>query len=918
LNQAHRRRRLAEAIFLMLSTAAAEQAAAQSVTFDLPAEEAVTTIPLFGRQANLQILAPADQLLGIRTHAVQGTMEAREALRQLLEGTGLFVAADDGRTIILRLETPREAGPDTPSNFQGREARVDEIMVTATRRSESLQDVPIALTAISGSTLQQLNVLTFDDLAKYVPGVTTAGTGPGQSEIYIRGVSTSRDGPQVAGAFGAFPNVAVYLDDQSVQLPGRNLDIYMADMQRIEVLAGPQGTLYGAGAEAGAIRYITNPVKLNQWEGTASASYSFTAHGDPNSSVQAVLNIPVIDDVFALRALVYNDRRGGYITNVPGTFTRSATDGGIVNYFGGVVPANSATLSNYGIAGGAFNPVSYSGARLSGLFQFDRDWSLLVQQSDQNLQADGSFAYDPLLGDLAVMQYNPSSDKDRFGSTAWTLNGRVGALKLVYAGSYLVRNIDQVADYTAYSRGQYADYYQCDGPRWTRGASAVCYSPSAYWHDVERNTHQSHEVRISTPDQARVRGIAGVFWEQVSIESSQNFSYGDEAAGFAPIGPAPGVARFDPGVRPAGVVYFTDLTRGYRQRAAFGELSVDLIPDRLTLSAGTRIFRFDNFEKGQNDSAHGCRHIDPCAPPDGSFQSFDLTQVNTGHKQKIDVSFKAGGGIRVYASYSEGFRPGGFNHNVHLLLPSSPLYGKFSIPSFYGSDGLNNYEIGWKTQLLSRRLQFNGAVYWDKWEHAQIDIYDPGLYGNSEFIVNGPNYRIRGVQTDATWRATEQLTLSGVATWNQTAQLNEPSVQGLTGVIPLFPTRGVGTSLANAPPFQGTLRVRYEFPVGGVRMHFDASGQHTAHSYASVVTQGAFGDPSFDLAAYSSFDAAAGFASGVWEVEAYAQNLTDSRGELYKSSISGPTLTTVSRPRTVGIRFSLKIHASPRDSTGSD
>ena len=915
----YRRRRLAEAILLALgSTAAAESAAAQSVGFDLPAEDAVTAIPLFGRQANLQILAPANQLRGIKTHAVQGAMEARAALRLLLEGTGLFIAADDGRTIILRFETPAEAGPDNSSNFQDLEPRVDEIIVSATRRSESLQDVPIALTAVSGSALQEMNVLTFDDFAKYVPGLSTAGTGPGQSEIYIRGISTSRDGPQVSGAFGSFPNVSVYLDDQSVQLPGRNLDIYVADMQRIEVLAGPQGTLYGAGAEAGAIRYITNPVKLNQWEGTASASYSSTAHGDPNSSIQAVLNVPLIDDALALRALVYGDHRGGYITNVPGTFSRSPTDAGIVNYFGGTVPPNSTTLSNYGIAGDAFNPVAYSGARLSGLFQLDRDWTFLLQQSYQALEADGSFAYDPSLGDLAVMQYNPSHDKDRFESTAWTVNGRFRGLKLVYSGSYLVRNIDQVQDYTAYSRGHYAAYYQCDGPRWTPGTSAVCYSPSSYWHDVERNTHQSHEVRISTPDEARVRGIAGVFWEDLKIESSQNFSYGDEAAGFAPIGPVPGVPRFDPEQRPGGVVYLTDITRGYRQRAAFGELSADIIPDKLTVSAGTRAYRFDNFEQGQNDSAHGCRNINPCVPPNGVFQLYDLTQVNTGHKQKIDVSFKPRDGIRVYATYSEGFRPGGFNHDVGLLLPSSPVYGKFSIPTFYGSDGLKNYEIGWKTQLFSRRLQFNGAAYWDKWENAQILIYDPGLYGNSEFIVNGPNYRIRGVQSDITWRATEQLTLSAAATWNQTEQLNEPSLQSATGIIALFPTRGVGSSLANAPPFQGTLRVRYELPVGGARMHVEAAGQHTAHSYASVVTQGAFGNPSYDLAAYSSFDAAAGFASGVWEVEAYAQNLTDSRGELYKSSVSGPLLTTVSRPRTIGIRFSVKIDASQHNPTESN
>ena len=131
-------------------------------------------------------------------------------------------------------------------------------MVTATRRTENLQNVPIAITALTGAALQQLNVQTLDDYVKYVPGVTITGFGPGQNEIYMRGLSTSHDGAQVSGGYAQFPNVAVYLDDQSVQLPGRNLDVYAADMERIEILEGPQGTLYGAGAQAGAIRYITN------------------------------------------------------------------------------------------------------------------------------------------------------------------------------------------------------------------------------------------------------------------------------------------------------------------------------------------------------------------------------------------------------------------------------------------------------------------------------------------------------------------------------------------------------------------------------------------------------------------------------------------------------------------------------------
>src|SRR6202023_2951294 len=156
----------------------------------------------------------------------------------------------------------------------------------------------------------------FDDVVKYLPNVTLAGAGPGQSNIYMRGLSIGPGTIQGGGAVGDFPNVAVYLDDQSAQLPGRNLDVYAADLERIEVLEGPQGTLFGAGAEAGVIRYITNKPKLNVTEGNVNAGYSVTAHGDPNANVAAVLNLPVIPQTMAVRAVIYDDKRGGYINNV--------------------------------------------------------------------------------------------------------------------------------------------------------------------------------------------------------------------------------------------------------------------------------------------------------------------------------------------------------------------------------------------------------------------------------------------------------------------------------------------------------------------------------------------------------------------------------------------------------------------------
>jgi iron complex outermembrane receptor protein len=176
------------------------------------------------------------------------------------------------------------------------EGEIPDVVVTAERRSESVQDVPITIQAMTNETLKELNVSTADDFIKYLPNVSLATNGPSQGNIFMRGLGLFTFGAQSSGTIQGFPNVALYLDDQSGQLPSRNLDVYAADLERIEVLEGPQGTLFGGSAEAGVIRYITNKPKLNVTEGNVEAGYGTTAHGDPNSSVTATLNLPLIQD----------------------------------------------------------------------------------------------------------------------------------------------------------------------------------------------------------------------------------------------------------------------------------------------------------------------------------------------------------------------------------------------------------------------------------------------------------------------------------------------------------------------------------------------------------------------------------------------------------------------------------------------
>src|SRR5450432_1337381 len=580
---------------------------------------------------------------------------------------------------------------------------LQEITVTANRRSQSMQDVPIAMQAFTAQALEQLNVQTLDDYVKYLPNVTTANNGPGQNEVFMRGLSAGAQPSQGSGSTGLYPNVAIYFDNQSGQLPNRNLDIYAADIDRIEVLEGPQGTLFGSGAEAGAIRYITNAPKLNVTEGNVNAGYSVTAHGDPNTNVTAVLNVPLIADTLAVRAVIYNDRRGGYINNVPATFTRKASDIGIgyAQYPTGCggggtpcqVPPDSAAINNNSIAARAINPATYQGIRASALWNINTDWNALVTESYQTIDAEGVFYQMPNGSDgeplpkQSVTLFNNSFNKDKFENTAWTINGRFGDLKAVYTGAYLVRNVSQIQDYTNYARGVYADYYQCHGAEPANGLASKCYSPSTTWTETEHNTHQSHEFRLSTPDDWRFRGIAGAFWEELKIQDQLNWLYKTLPACTTAVtvgcltdpAPAPGSSASNPNTRNDNIAFFNDVHRGYKQSAFFTSLDFDIIPKVLTVTGGTRYYNFDNTETGAVTGSFGCYEAGP-APCLASATNIDAENLHTkfkGFKSRANLTWHILPDVLVYYTWSQGFRPGAFNRSSACYIADDkgvPLY----------------------------------------------------------------------------------------------------------------------------------------------------------------------------------------------------------------------------------------------------
>jgi outer membrane receptor protein involved in Fe transport len=870
-----------------------------------------------------------------------------------------------------------QAAPATDADANANADSIQEITVTAQRRTENMQDVPISIQAMTAETLQQLHVATFDDYIKYLPNVTTANNGPGQNEVFMRGLSAGSQPSQGSASTGLWPNVAIYLDNQSGQLPNRNLDIYAADLNRIEVLEGPQGTLFGSGAEAGVIRYITNEPKLNVTEGNVEAGYGVTAHGNPNTDLTAVLNLPLIADTMAVRAVIYSDQRGGYIDNVPATFTRKNTDIGIhyANYpaVGGqcpdgqpnggyCVPPGSPAINNNSVAARAINPVTYQGIRVEALYKFNDDWNALITQSYQDMNSQGVFYQQPNASDgaplrpLEVTIFNDAFDKDRFESTAWTVNGKFGELKAVYTGGYLVRKVEQVGDYTNYARGVYADYYQCYGPGSGGEANLAptCFSPSATWHSDERNTHQQHEFRLSTPDDWRVRAIAGAFWEDNQLFDQTGWNYktvpsctSNGAVGtpgntgcFTPIGTAPGTTVVNPGVQGPNTSFYQDTVRQTKQTAFFASADFDVIPKVLTITAGTRHFRFDNSSAGSVTGSFGC--FDQGAPAGGcnggayNLNAQNLHDTESGFKSRGNVTWHITPDHMVYYTYSQGFRPGGFNQNGG----TAHAYGtdgvqQYLIPSSYQSDKLTNNEIGWKTEFFNHRLQWNGAVYRENWDNVQVAFFDPGLVGNIFYNANGQNFLIKGIETSLVARVTSELTLQGAASWNNSRQTNSPALIDNNPLSANFgkpitqncdstgancapvtnPFGPIGAPSADAPPIQFSLRARYEWSFAGYTPFVQFAATHSGHSFTqagsnpTIAEAGAVstGRLRFENPAYTTFDASFGVAKDAWYANVHVENLSNSNASTFVSTDQFIVAQTPLRPRVIGASFGYKF-----------
>ena len=877
------------------------------------------------------------------------------------------------------------AAPADQAEATAASTGLQEVTVTAQRRTENVQDVPITVQVLTGATLTQLNVTNFNDVLKYTPNVTYSGNGPGTGNIFMRGLGGIGSGNQSQSTTAAFPNVALYLDDQSMQFPARNNDPYVVDLERIEVLEGPQGTLFGGGAQAGAIRYITNKPKLNALSGDFNLGYGYTAGGDHNSQLNGVLNVPIIPDVLGVRAVFFNEHQGGYISNVPSTISYPAGSVG-ATIGGNPVASNGPFLANNA------NSVDYQGLRLSVLWKISENWNFLLQQNYQDMEADGWFyAYPQDSNGVSLPRYQitafqPGNNKDRYESTAWTFNGQFAGLSAIYTGSYMVRHIDGRQDYSNYLRSTTGSYYGCIGPgalyfNSTKfpslaGRPTVCYAPVANWRDQVQNNHQEHEFRLTTSPDYRLRGLFGAYWEKFVIYDQQDFNYrvipecgpNGPAPGspdcLSAVGPLPGTFASNPSLRTGtNTAFGEDDQRGYKQTALFASIDFDLIPKTLTLTGGLRWFHYNDFEYGSrfttetssplilNHPNGACTAAGSCGFP------MNLSKTETGTRGRINLQWNINPNMMAYYTFSQGYRPGGFNRTkslptgeiflsaqvpyctypggVKTCIPNGYQYEK---PAGWSPDNLINNEIGFKSELFDHHLLFNVSAYYMKWKDQQLSLFAPTILGNTTFNVNGPDFNIKGFEVQFVAHITDGLSVQGSSSVNSASQSNSPCLEsvGVTSnpktannptpagqcVVVNSPTGPVpnalgayGTPPAFSPPWQFNVRARYDWHNNSWHPFIWVGASHTGPMTNNPRNYFDGSDPKFSqppvttlllypIPGNTTYDGAFGVAKDNWTAQINASNFTNVYGPSNVTSGQFIKAEIPLRPRVVNFLVS--------------
>jgi iron complex outermembrane recepter protein len=746
---------------------------------------------------------------------------------------------------------------DTSASDSTSQSGLAEIVVTAEKRSSTVQDTPISITALSGEQLQEQGISGVTGIIESVPGLSMRTAGPGQTELEMRGLSSSG---------GSSPTVGFYLNDYPLTSPAASLvgkvvidpDLY--DVNRVEVLRGPQGTLYGSGSMGGTVKLVTNSPVLNQFEGSVNAFGSGTLGGGFNRGGNLMLNVPLVNDVFAMRIVATDKYRDGWITRfVEPDFPAPTNPGPCGPGWPGctrgnvlaVTPTQSTPRINWErLKGGR---VELSAQPISGL-------TIDATAIYQKITLGDYDEYDLPPG-IPSNHYQPNDAgepiADEFKLYGLTINYDLGFAQLTSASAYYTRTESQTQDT--------AEALYSLIPLYGLPISQFYQSP---FNETDTTHQYSEELRLASTGEGALRWIGGLFYSHFE-------SIFDESNNLVPfVATLPGALD----ANPDGILYQAHNPYHMKQYGIFGEGTYVFAQDwRVTV--GARWYKFDS--RADEETTGLLATSGNATPLLSTFQT-----SNQGINPKVTLSYEQTHDLTVYATIARGFRPGGINQQI----PNPPCS---LTTETYGPDSIWNYEVGEKAKLLENRLIVNADFYYIRWSQVQQSVNQPCGYPLTENAGTAESY---GPELEITASLTPELlfTFSGTYTHATLTSVNASLQAADSAFQP-------GLPLLNVPKYTQTASLTYTKPVAD-RWKFMArvNNSYVGHETDIDFTYGTL--PSYDLVGLR-FGLIGEKFSGFFFVD----NLTDTRAQLginttgFAYTIASLIRVATNQPRTVGV-----------------
>ncbi|HEX5207830.1 MAG TPA: TonB-dependent receptor [Steroidobacteraceae bacterium] len=769
---------------------------------------------------------------------------------------------------------------------------LQEVIVTATKREENLQSIPETIQALSASDIQNLGITHFEDIVRAMPTVSYESIGPTDQMFYIRGVS---DGSSANAS--NISTTGFFLDDASTSYYGYIPDLHLYDIERIEVLDGPQGTLFGAGAMSGAIRVITQKPDAHAFSAGTDLDYGKIEHGGNDTTAQAFVNIPLISGSTALRLSGYVVHEGGYIDN------RLATR----DWVNGVVSTNAQWARN------DYNTERQFGGRAAISQRLGDSWKAVLTVNYQRQNTAGSWTQDPdRYGLRQVAHFGPEGISDSFTDYNLNVEGDVGIGDLVFASTYWSYPYHFVTEYSEYVQyNPFPDYYQISppllqsltcqtGPTIEGGTDSYggCQAPNMYYTYDQWTQQWSNELRLQSKPGGRLHWLAGLYWQKTrQIWDTYYLLPGLQPDGEAYQSALSFYSYYYTGTAaPLPHEWYSSLNRNdSRNTAEFADVSFDLTK-HWTIEAGLRYF---NWDFSSSDQWAG--YFWAPKTPSG------LTDVS-GHKLsgKASISYKPTSNVLLYGTFSQGYRQGGSNAGA-----SSSCYQN-GVPLTYEPDTLNNFEVGWKTGLLDGRMRWNGAFYYMRWDGYQAPIFDDSICPTT-FNANFGKARIYGGETNVAYRITEGLTLQATANYNDSRLTSiQPNFSGvLTQMI--VPNE----TLPFVPYFSYSANIRYDRSLGAQLrgfLEYDIAHKGDRWSDLRALANPALGSRSGSARViepeYNISDVRVGVQSpdGAWTLEGYVTNLWNTNAIILVNTGNYDRRETTNEPRVIGMHVSYNFN----------